>query len=179
MIVDLLERAESPAQNFSSASDEELVRRCARGDRESLRELSERYQTPMCRFLSCLIDTPGRVETLLPRLFVQVWQEAPCFPHAFPADLWLYRLAIHTASLGTAPQEQAQEARAASNEKAADWELHIALQHLPFPDRALLALFYREQLNCEQIQTVLNLPALVLKARLSYARKRMLLLLSL
>lgn len=179
-------------------SDEDLLRRCAQKDRTALEELALRHQAVLHRFLCGLMDSPEDAEEAVLDVFVRVWQHAPRFRHQAQVRTWLYRIALNLArdaharaaarprttssddngAYGVAAAAgvtgDAQElalGRLARAEQARD--LRRALGCLSPDDRSLLVLYYLEDWEYEQIQSVMNLSYTVLKMRLTRARRRL------
>lgn len=179
-------------------SDEDLLRRCAaQKDRTALEELALRHQAVLFRFLCGLMDSPEDAEEAVLDVFVRVWQHAPRFRHQAQVSTWLYRIALNlardaharaaarprttssddngaygaAAAGGTGDAQELALGRLARAEQARD--LRRALGCLSPDDRSLLVLYYLEDWEYEQIQSVMNLSYTVLKMRLTRARRRL------
>jgi len=176
-----------------TVSDEDLLRLCARGERDALRELTKRYQTPIYRFLVRLMGSHEDAEEAAIDVFVRVWQHAGRFQYRARVATWLYRIAVNIArdahsrkkarpqqpwpednqlehlAVGSAETDALNELDREQKSAA----LHKALKSLHPNDRTILVLYYLEDREYEEIQEITGLSYTVLKTRLARARKRL------
>ena len=64
---------------MTAASDEELVRRIATGDRLAMQVLFGRHQVRVFRFILRFVRDEGRAEDLISEVFLDVWRQAGRF----------------------------------------------------------------------------------------------------
>jgi len=75
------------------ATDEMLMVRYQRGDREAFAELVRRYKTPIYNFIIRQLRHPGVSEDLTQDVFLRVVQNAADFKHEARFSTWLYTIA--------------------------------------------------------------------------------------
>ncbi len=77
----------------SDATDEMLMVRYQRGDREAFAELVRRYQRAVYNFVMRQLRHPGTAEDVTQEVFVRVVQNAAEFKHEARFTTWLYTIA--------------------------------------------------------------------------------------
>ena len=77
----------------SDATDEMLMVRYQRGDREAFAELVRRYQRPVYNFVIRQVRHPGTAEDVTQEVLVRVVQNAAEFKHEARFTTWLYTIA--------------------------------------------------------------------------------------
>ncbi len=75
------------------ATDEMLMVRYQRGDREAFAELVRRYKTPIYNFIIRQLRNPSVSEDLTQDVFLRVVQNAADFKHEARFSTWLYTIA--------------------------------------------------------------------------------------
>jgi RNA polymerase sigma-70 factor, ECF subfamily len=185
-----------PADNLRDLrgqTDEDLLRLCARGRQAALEEIVRRYQAPLYRFLLRMLNSPEDAEEATMDVFVRAWQHAPRFEFRAKVATWLYRIAVNIARdmhsrKKSRPQEPWPEnhvldkmaigsaeddalGRLARQDQ--NRQLTKAMSRLSESDRMLLALYYLEEREYEEIQKISGLSYTVLKTRLARARRRL------
>jgi RNA polymerase sigma-70 factor (ECF subfamily) len=173
----------------ATPSDAELVRRCARGDREAIRDLYERHGESLLRFLERMLHERGRAEDVCQEAFLRVWRRAELFdPERGTFTAWLFRAAANLAfnrlalksssesELSALPVLPAAEVTSPV-EGAAEQErarlLHAALAGLSPRDRAILTLRHIEERPVAEIAEILEIPEGTVKSRVHYALHRL------
>jgi len=174
-------------------SDEELLRACASGNRDALRELTHRHQAPIYRFLLRMMGSPEDAEDAAIDVFVKAWVNAPRFQFRAKVATWLYRIAVniardaHSRKKGKVqqPWPEAEELNRMAVGSAEDdavrrldqdqesARLHRCLAKLSESDRLVLVLYYLEDREYDEIQRITGLSYTVLKTRLARARRRL------
>lgn len=170
-----------------------LVRRCGAGDASAMRELIDRYQRPIYRFLYGLTGSQEDAEDAAVDVFLRAWRSSVRSRGASLVSTWLYRIARRCASDALTRHrrnrgeltmglrydedrgEELTEALAVHNLEAEVLarELRRALARLREDDRYLLALYYLEDQSYENIQAIVGCSRDVLKTRLARARARL------
>ncbi len=176
-----------------SSTDEDLLRACASGDRDALKELTHRHQAPIYRFLLRMMGSPEDAEEAAIDVFVKAWQNAPRFEYRAKVATWLYRIAMniardaHSRKKGKIqqPWPEAEELNRMAVGSAEDdavrkleldrqsVRLHRALARLSEQDRLVLVLYYLEDREYDDIKRITGLSYTVLKTRLARARRRL------
>ena len=77
----------------AEASDEMLMVRYQRGDREAFAELVRRYKTPIYNFSIRQLRQPNAAEDVTQDVFLRVVQKAAEFKHEARFSTWLYTIA--------------------------------------------------------------------------------------
>lgn len=174
-------------------SDEDLLRACASGDRDALRELTHRHQAAIYRFLLRMMGSPEDAEEAAIDVFVKAWVNAPRFQYRAKVATWLYRIAVniardaHSRKKGKLqqPWPEAEELNRMAVGSAEDdavrqleqerqsARLHRCLAKLSESDRLVLVLYYLEDCEYDDIQRITGLSYTVLKTRLARARRRL------
>jgi len=180
--------------DVQAASDEDLLRLCAQGRDNALRELTHRHQGMIYGFLTRYLGSTEDAEQATLNVFLKVWQSAAKFQYRAGVSTWLFRIAINVAhdahkqrsrrpeqtpwpedhqwgqfAMGDV-QEDAQQ-RLEQQERA--HSLQRALSRLREEDRLVLVLYYYEERTYEEIQAITQLSNPVLKTRLTRARQRL------
>src|SRR5438128_890352 len=76
-------------------SDEDLLRLCAAGEQDALKELARRHQGPLYRFLARLMGSGGHAEEAVLDVVIRAWRNAPRFQYRARVATWLYRIAVN------------------------------------------------------------------------------------
>ena len=178
-------------ESEGGATEQELIRLCQQGDRDSFRLLYQRYQQ---RVRSTLYQLCGSalLDDLVQEVFLKVWKGLPKLKNAKYFSTWLYRISWNVATdrrrklargqEKTSLNEKLWEKEVNSNkstnvESAPDlMQLHYrdlvqrGLSNLSFEHRAVLVLHDLEDLPQKQVAEILNIPVGTVKSRLFHAR---------
>ena len=168
------------------ASDEQLLRRIADGDRQALEHLFVRHQTFVYRFISRFVD-PDLAEDLGNEVFLEVWRKADQFQGKAKAATWLLGIARHKAlseirrhselplnESAAAAMEYPGESPATAMDKQDRSELvrqcmaKLAPQH-----REVIDIVYYQGKKIDEAAQLLHVPLNTIKSRMFYARSRM------
>ena len=174
-------------------TDEELLRLCAHGNSNALEEIVRRYQAPLFRFLLRLLNSPEDAEEAALSVFLRAWRSASQFQYRCRVETWLYRIAGNIARdlyrrqkarpEQPWPEQPDRELTAVDSAEATALgrieredraqALQAMLARLGPTDRLLLALYYGEQREYNEIQEITGFSYPVLKTRLTRARQRL------
>ena len=178
-------------ESEGGATEQELIRLCQQGDRDSFRLLYQRYQQ---RVRSTLYQLCGStlLDDLVQEVFLKVWKGLPKLKNAKYFSTWLYRISWNVATdrrrklargqEKTSLNEKIWEKEVNSNkstnvESAPDlMQLHYkdlvqrGLSNLSLEHRAVLVLHDLEDLPQKQVGEILNIPVGTVKSRLFHAR---------
>jgi RNA polymerase sigma-70 factor (ECF subfamily) len=169
-------------------SDEELVRRAARGSKECWRELIGRYS----KMISSTVwkITGGReADDVIQEVLIQLFQSLGTFRSESSFSTFLYRLTVNTACnevkrmtspaqavpVGDEALTQLADETDASEDPVFDTlergeirrKVGEALAELPAEIRAYLVLFYVEELTLKQISELFKAPVTTVASRIS------------
>lgn len=186
-----LPAGQSTLMPSSAQSDLALVQGCAERDPAALRELVQRHQAKMQRFLRDIVGSPEDAEEAAQDVFLRVWQQANGFEARASVTNWLYRIAANVAfdllrrrkalrrtmppqgSTDSVTADAQAQALAGLEQDARAGLLQAALGTLRPDDRLVLTLYYAEEKNCEEICEIIRTSYPVLKMRLLRARRRL------
>lgn len=182
------------ANESAVASDEDLARRVAAGDREAFAVLVERYQRPLYNFALRFIGNPDDAEDAAQETLIQVYQALPVSRLEFAFRPWLYRIARNkcidllrrTRALpfsavdgesddeGSALEASVPDRGPLPEELAerADLQrlLHEAIDALPLKYRTVVTLRYVADLTFAEIAASLGLPENTVKTHFQRAK---------
>lgn len=171
-------------------SDADLSRRCRRGDPRAWRELVERQSPLVYRMATRVLRDPAEVEDACQEVFVRIHRSFDSFDPTRPLAPWVARITWHeclrrlgASSRRPAPTEP-ELLDALAVDGAADPEQRVAaaeqgdrvleaLEALSAQDRALVLLFYREELSQAEVAEAMGMDVANVKTRLFRARKRL------
>jgi RNA polymerase sigma-70 factor (ECF subfamily) len=175
-------------------SDEQLFDKYRQGDVACLRELIERYQPDLLRFLYRLVGDAAGAEDVFQETFVQVHLAAASFDIDRKFRPWLFTIAANKARdhLRKKNRRRMLELSAPSGDddsssfvdllevdvpppdarlSAAETSERVqrALARLPYPLREILLLAYFQRLSYAQVADELGIPLGTVKSRLHSA----------
>jgi RNA polymerase sigma-70 factor, ECF subfamily len=170
------------------ASDEELARRCSRGDADAFRALTDRYYRPVCAFLLRRLGDAAAVEDVAQDTFLEAFRslKAGRLPERWSSWLfgiahnclgkWLRRRRVLPFGAADPPEEIAAPDERSPAEEAEEVACRLAaldkeLSGLDLDTRRLLELKHKEGLTCEQIGVRLGRPVGTVKSLLSRTYK--------
>ncbi len=166
-------------------SDQDLVRRCLKGDSPSFRRLYQRHQSRVRAILYQLCD-PTALDDLVQEVFLRAWKGLPKFRQTAQFSTWLYRIAWNVASdqrqiaAKGRTRLEALTHQAPTQQDAPDlMQLHYqdlvqrGLKHLSFDHRSILVLHDLESVPQKEIAEILEIPVGTVKSRLFHARAAM------
>lgn len=169
-------------------SDELLVDRSLRGEREAFDQLVARYQSSVYHFALRFCGHPDDARELAQDIFVRAWLKLSTFQPGKPFRPWLYRVAgsvclnqrarprLVTVPLEPADQPGTEPAGPAPDpaELAASGDqrrqLFEAVGQLPVAYRTVMLLRHLEGLDYREIAVSLSLPLGTVKTHLHRAR---------
>jgi RNA polymerase sigma factor (sigma-70 family) len=167
----------------ASADDAQLVTAVTDGDPAALRTLHDRYSSPARAVARRVLVDDYLAQDVVQDVFVTLWQHADRYdPGRGPFAAWLLRVTHHRAVDLIRREESirrrlahasrtSDEATAADRVDAAvsstlDRErLHVALRHLPHPQRAVITLAYFHDLTQREIAERTGTPLGTVKTR--------------
>lgn len=172
---------------MTAASDEELVRRIATGDRLAMQVLFGRHQVRVFRFILRFVRDEGRAEDLISEVFLDVWRQAGRFEGRSSVSTWLLGMARFKALSAVRRKTEAafdEEAAAGIPDEADTPEtslqkkdkgalLRQCLQRLSPDHREIIDLVYYHEKSVEEAATILGIPGATVKTRMFYARQKL------
>ena len=167
----------------------DLLRRCQRGDESALAGLLEQFGGRVFRLALRMLGDRGRAEEAAADVFVKLWTTARKWRGDADAGTWTYRVAYHTildrlrrkqrpsvaptASLPDPKPGPLDQTVRSEAEEQASRRIHKAMSELSEPDRALVHLYYFEELKLAEIGSIVGTTREVLKMRLARARQKL------
>jgi RNA polymerase sigma-70 factor, ECF subfamily len=174
--------------------EHDLIERCRGGDRTAFADLVDRYKTMVFTLVDRMIGDKAPVEDLAQEVFVRVYQGLPGFRGDARLSTWIYRIAYNVcvAELERAqhrvefvsidPRGDAEGPRLDLQDERQDPEAILSridvsatvqklLDRLPPRSKALLSLYYMQELSYEEIAAVMALPLGTVKAHLHRAKQ--------
>ncbi len=173
------------------ADDLLLIRKLQAGEMEALGTLFERYSTAVYRTALAITRDERAAEDILQECFLRMYTYAASIDPKRPLRPWLYRVTVNlaydhvnAARRRVHPLDDVLEwlntltsAFPAPDRRVEETELlylvRDVIAELPAAHRAVIVLFYLENLSIEEIATIMELPAGTVKSRLHYARERL------
>lgn len=177
---------ESPAERASFAYDEEamLVKRCLDGEPEAFDRLYNRYREKVYVLSMGILMNSDDAADAVQETFALAYKNLRRFKLKSRFGTWLFRIAINSAiqlsrklknKRRNQPLDDAAELPAppAVSESGVDADVvNAALVQLKPDDRAVLTMFYWEDMSLEEIAETLGCGANAAKTRLYRARER-------
>lgn len=174
--------------------DEELLRRCQRGDDTALETLAQRFQERLFRLAYRVLSDEARAEEATVDALTVVWDRCRSWRGESRAATWIHQVAWrvildHQRARGRGwrfwEREASAEARAgeeldpplaiaAREERELNQQrVALALGKLSADERALVHLHYFEDLSLAEIAVILGVSRDALKMRLSRTRDKL------
>jgi len=166
-----------------SAFDEDLVlvERFLRGDQTGFELLYKKYYDKVFALCRGILMDQEEAADAVQEVFTLVYRHLPRFDRRSKFSTWLFRIAVNRsiqearkARFRTKPVELTEDIGQVTIEQpdSSDPAIQTALAKLSPPDRALIALFYWEELSLQEIADSLNCGVNAAKTRLYRARER-------
>lgn len=170
---------------------DQALRDCQRGEPAALEFLIAHFQQRVFRLAWRMTGCAALAEDAAAEVFVKIWRKSHQWRGDASAATWIYQLATRTildaqraqrrwwkrsrqmtatARVQVDPGELAAR-QDESNAMAA--RVHLALGELSTEDRALVHLYYYEELSLAELETIFDTGGDALKMRLYRARQRL------
>lgn len=179
-------------ENMNKLEDPILVRECADGNEEALKNLYFRYNITILNHLYRMVHDRVAAEDLTEETFFRVWRKASLFDERKGSfKTWLFRmasrLAINRLKRRTrrerrAPHVTLPEQEVADRSRSPVEEAHAsearervqtALSTLNDKDQAVLVLRHLEGMGEQEVAKILGIPKGTVKSRTYYAVRRL------
>lgn len=175
-------------------SEKDLIKRCRNGDRKAFADLVDRYKVIVFNLVDRMIFDKAIVEDLAQEVFIRVYQGLPGFRGESRLSTWIYRIAYNVcaAELDRARHrvdfisidegEDEERPRLDLRDAGQDpetlfsridfrWTIQRLLDRLPPRYKAILTLFYLEEMSYEEIGEIMGLPMGTVKTHLHRAKQ--------
>ena len=173
--------------------DRQLLLEIQKGDEQALAELIRRYQNRLYQLTIRVCGDGSLAEEATVESFYKIWRKAHQWHVNRSPRAWIYRIAVRTvldlrrsrqrwrkrmqqtgrSGISVSEPDLVEQLVATEQHQRLSTELHRAIGTLKTEDRALVHMFYFEDLGLREIATVLEVSPDALKMRLSRARKRL------
>jgi RNA polymerase sigma-70 factor (ECF subfamily) len=176
-----------PVHDYRQLSDNDCMGALGTGDERGLAEIMRRYQWPLVRYLSRIVNDVERARDLAQETFFKIFRHRTAYRTSARFATWLFHIARNVAR----DELRARRRRIAVNPgcESADWEeasetdeveervemrevVVRALEQLSARDRALILLRDVDGLSYEEVARKVHLPVGTVKSGLNRARRR-------
>jgi RNA polymerase sigma-70 factor (ECF subfamily) len=168
-------------------TDEALMVRVARGDRQALRLLLGRHQVKIYRFALRLVGNSATAEDVVSEVFIELWRRAGSFEGRARLSTWILAIARNKAvsiTRGRRDQPLDDATAAAIPDRAGTAEemldaaqrgamLRRCLAQLSPAHREIIDLAYYHERTVEEVAAIVGIPAATVKTRMFYARQQL------
>jgi len=162
-------------------ADMVLVRRFIAGDPRAFDEIYDRYKDKVYVIAKGILLNPDDASDAVQETFASIYNNLSRFSQRSRLSTWIFRIAVNTAiqisrrlkyRARIRPLEEAEELSIETVEEKDTSKVYRALATLKPEDRAVLTMFYWENMSLEDIGEALKCGANAAKTRLYRARER-------
>lgn len=170
---------------MNRSEDIRLVARCLlNDDRRAYGRLVEKYHPAVIRFfLNQTLGDAMLSDDLAQETFIRAYAHLPSFKGLSSFSTWIFRIAYRVFY-------DEMRSRRSRNERLADWEyaesewpedraiaqkidIYRAMQRLSPDERAVVQLFYLEDMALNRVADILHMPSGTVKSHLMRARQKL------
>ena len=120
-------------------SDQQLVERVQRGDKNAFNLLVQKYQNKVINLISRYIRNQADVADVAQEAFIKAYRALPNFRGDSAFYTWLYRIAVNTAKNHLVSQGRRAPSNDVDAEEAEFYEGSDALKEFASPERLMLS----------------------------------------
>lgn len=178
------------ATTITREQERNLIARAKQGDRVSLRELVDGHRDRLYGFIFRMVRNPHDAEDICQDAFLKAFASLDSFSSEYRFSTWLftigYRVCLNNLrrkkpvsgelDFRSLPGDDAGDSNdILESEDAAKARVMVwrAVDRLSPPQRATVLLFYKQELGCQEIARVLQIPPATVKSHLHRARGRL------
>ncbi len=172
---------------MESGSDEDLVRRIAKGDNLAMRVLYARHHLRAFRFLQRLLRDEALAEDALSEVFLDVWRQAGSFEGRSSVSTWLLAMARNKAwsalrkrresaldeGVAEAMEDEGDDPEVQLQKSDKGAAIRACMEKLSPEHREVLDLVYYHETSVEEVAMIVQIPENTVKTRLFHARKKL------
>lgn len=180
----------SGAATISREQERQLIGRARQGDRIALRELVDLHKDRLHGFIWRMVRDTHDAEDICQDAFLKAFASLDSFSSEYRFSTWLftigYRVCLNQlrrkrpvsgemdfstlAYEGVDEASERIESEDAAHVRGVVWS---AVDRLTPPQSAAVLLFYRQQMGCQEIARILQMPPATVKSHLHRARARL------
>ena len=168
--------------------DANIIRRVLDGDSESYRYLMDRYSQQVFALVVRIVDEPEDAEEVTQDVFLKAFRYLERFDGRSAFSTWLYRIAYNEAVSRTRSRHRLEstfdetqlrnisDAQVDSMLESDDARLAAlpdAIDRLTVEERALVTLYYYEEIPLREVASMVGLTESAAKVRLMRTRKKL------
>lgn len=120
-------------------SDQQLVERVQRGDKNAFNLLVQKYQNKVVNLISRYVRNQADVADVAQEAFIKAYRALPNFRGESAFYTWLYRIAVNTAKNHLVAQGRRAPANDVDAEEAEYYDGSDALKEFASPERLVLS----------------------------------------
>jgi len=170
--------------------ERQLIQRALKSDKSALRELIDQHKDRLFAFIWRMVRDHHEAEDICQDAFLKAFASLDTFSCDFRFSTWLFTIgyrvclnrlrrkkyapAVSDNFVLPAPAEADATSRLESEDAAilrgAVWS---AVDRLSPPQRAVVLLFYKNSMGCQEISEILQLPPATVKSHLHRARTKL------
>lgn len=120
-------------------SDQQLVERVQRGDKNAFNLLVQKYQSKVVNLISRYVRNQADVADVAQEAFIKAYRALPSFRGESAFYTWLYRIAVNTAKNFLVSQGRRTPSNDVDAEDAEYYEGSDALKEFASPERLMLS----------------------------------------
>ncbi len=178
---------------MSQLTDEELIARCARGDRGAMDVLVSRYHAKLLDFAVRHTQDRETAADVAQATLVRVYERADSFQAIASFRAWMYAIALNCVRDAYRKRQAKRESLSSEIEDSGDWAelvggdspedlaveaadsavLWDAVDTLPERQKTAVLLRFRQQLSYDEIAAVTGAPVGTMRSLVHHALKRL------
>lgn len=180
----------NPSPGTSHADEKALIRRAQDGDAAAMRALIDAHKDRLFSFVRRMVRDHHEAEDICQDAFLKAFRSLHTFSTKFRFSTWLftigYRVSLNrirkkksagaevdAATLSLVADDAGAD-RIESEEAAKVRErVWRAVDELSPPQRACIVLFYRQEMSCQDISRIVELPLATVKSHLHRGRLKL------
>jgi RNA polymerase sigma-70 factor (ECF subfamily) len=169
-------------------TDEEIIEKVKRGDKEEFGEIIDRYEKLLRSYAYRLVGNPDLVEDIVQEAFIKAYRDIWGFDTGRKFSSWIYRI-VHNQAIDQFRKNQklvnleefpeiaenrdlAQEIQEKIDNKKDKERLASAIKLLPEKYKNVIILKYFEEKDYEEISDILRIPVGTVGTLISRAKKK-------
>lgn len=175
---------------MDTQSDEQIVLRITKGEKELFGLLIDRYEAKLTRYIKRFLQNEEDITDIVQNVFIKVFVNLQSFDVDRSFNSWIYRIA-HNETVTYLKKKGNEKvsfldfdtmfphpfAKETADKPTLDQELEKimseSLSLIPIKYREVLVLYYYEELSYQEIADILHIPIATVGVRLRRAREQL------